>query len=86
MNASRARGNGAEEHFGGGYGKIGPVMLTQPDAVHADLVGKHRLINHIPDHLSMGQHLPVRTRLNVAEGVKTKFDLLRHRSVHRCLL
>ena len=56
-------------------------MLAEAGAVHAGLVGKHGFFNHIPDHLSMGQHFAIGAGLNVAEGVKGKFDLLHHQFV-----
>jgi hypothetical protein len=49
--------------------------------VHSDLVGKHGFFNHVPDHLSMAQRLAVGAGLNVAEGIKTKFNCLRHQFV-----
>jgi hypothetical protein len=54
------------------------MMLAKPYTTDTQLVGNYRLLDNIADDLRMGQHLPIGARLNVAEGVKTKFDLLRH--------
>jgi hypothetical protein len=81
VNARRARGDRTEQHLRGRNGKIRSVMLAEADTVHADLVGKHGFFNHVPDHMSMAQRLAVGASLNVAEGIKTKFNWLRHQFV-----
>src|SRR5579859_792695 len=57
-------------------------MLAEADAVHADLVGKNGLLDHIPDHLGMGERLAVGTGLDVAEGIHTKLNVLAHQFSH----
>jgi hypothetical protein len=56
-------------------------MLAEADAVHADLVGKDGLLDHIPDHLRVGQRLAVGISLDVAEGIQTKLNLLAHQFI-----
>jgi hypothetical protein len=56
-------------------------MLAKTHAIYADLIGEDGLVDHVPDHLRMGQYLAFGATLNVAEGIETKFDLLRHQFV-----
>ena len=78
MDALGTARNRREHHVGSGYGKVRPVMLAKPDNVDADLVGKHRLLDDVADHLGVGQGLAVCSRRDIAESIEPKFENLRH--------
>ena len=54
------------------------MVLAQPDAKHATLVGKYLLIHHVSDDLRVAYRLSIRTSLNIAECVETELNFLRH--------
>jgi hypothetical protein len=53
VDAGRARGDRAEHHVGGRQREVIGVVFTDPEEVHADLVGKDPLFDDIPDRLGM---------------------------------
>jgi hypothetical protein len=57
------------------------VVLTEANAINADFVGEHGLVDNVADHLRLAQRLSVTVGLNVAKGVETKFNFSRHRFV-----
>jgi hypothetical protein len=50
------------------------VMLAQADEVEPELVGQHRLLDHVAQHLVHGLGLAVGAEGHVAEGVEAKGD------------
>ena len=71
-------GDRRQHDFGRGYGEVRPVMLAKPDEVDADLVGEHRLLDHVADDLGVRQRLAVGSRRDVAESIESEFENLRH--------
>src|SRR4051812_27673366 len=53
-------------------------MLTDPDGIDADLVGKHRLLNQVADDLRGVKRLAVGSVRDIAERVEAKLDRLSH--------
>jgi len=53
VDAGRARGDRAEYHVGGRQREVIGVVFTDPEEVHADLVGKDPLFDDIPNRLGM---------------------------------
>ncbi len=70
--------------LGRGYGEIGAVVLADAEEVDADLVGEHRLVDDVADHLGVRQQAPVRRVGDVAESVQPEFKLLCHAVSVRC--
>jgi len=76
--AGRARGDRAEHHVGGRQREVIGVVFTDPEEVHADLVGKDTLFDDIPDRLGMGEWAVVIVVGDIAEGVEAEDELRHH--------
>jgi hypothetical protein len=54
------------------------VVFAYADGIDANLVGKHRLLDQVADHLRSRQRLAVRSVGDVAERVEAEFEDLIH--------
>ncbi len=70
--AGRARGDGGEHHVGGRQREVIGVVFTDPEEVHAHLVGKHTLFDKVADRLGMGQRAVVIVVGDIAKGVQAE--------------
>ena len=50
------------------------MMLAKADEIDAETVGQHRFLDHVPDHLRVGQQLPRRIGGHVAERIQSHFE------------
>lgn len=55
-------------------------MLAEPDEVEAELVGQHRLVDDVADHLRMRKHAAYCVLGDVAKGIQSEFERCGHRS------
>ena len=56
-------------------------MFADAEEVDAGLVGEHRLLDKVADHLRMRQQVAVRAGGDVAEGVETELEAGGHGQV-----
>lgn len=56
------------------------MVLADTDAVDADLIGKHRLSEHMPEDRRMGHRLAVLIGRHVAERVDPELNRVCHES------
>ena len=78
MNALGTPGDGRKHDFGRRHGEVGAMVLADAEGIDAQLVGQHRLLDHVADHLRLRQELAVGCGGNIAERVEPKFELLCH--------
>ena len=64
-------GDGGQNDLGGRDGEVVPMVLPDSDEVDAQLVGQHRLIDDVADHLGVGDRFSVGTFSDITEGVET---------------
>lgn len=50
------------------------MVLAESDEVDAKLIGQHRLVDDIADHLRMRQHRACGALGDVAKGIQSKFE------------
>lgn len=55
-------------------------MLAEPDEVEPELVGEHRLVDNVADHLRMREHAAGGILGDVAKGIQSEFERCGHRS------
>ena len=53
-------------------------MLAQADEIEADLVGHDALLNNVPKRLCLREKPSVAADRDVAKGINTKLDRIRH--------
>jgi len=73
-----ATGNRGQHDIRRRDSEVGPVMLTDAEPVHTQLVGQHRLRHDISNHLRLTQRLTGRARRDIAERVQTELELGTH--------
>src|SRR5882724_6823732 len=81
MNPPGAGGDRRERHFRRRHCKVGAVVLAKADEIDAEVVGQHRLVHDVADHLRVRQQLTVSAGGDVAEGINSKFKLLWHHAL-----
>ena len=70
-------GDRGQHHVGRADREVGAVVLPDAEEVQADLVGEHRLRDHLPDRLRVADRGAVGAVLQVAEGVQPEGGRLR---------
>jgi hypothetical protein len=70
--AGRARGDGGEHDVGGRQREVIGVVFTDPEEVHAHLVGKDTLLDNVADRLGVGEGAVVIVVGDIAEGVEAE--------------
>ena len=58
--------------------KSAPMMLADAEERQADLVGEHRLLDDVAQHLRVRMRLTGVVHRQVAEGIESKFDVVHH--------
>ena len=57
-------------------------MLADAEEVDAQLVGEHRLLDDVADHLRMRQQVAVGPRGDVAERIQPKLNMPCHQALY----
>ena len=53
-------------------------MLAHAEEIDADGIRQHAFLDHVADHLGIGQRRPIRIRGDVTERIQAEFDILCH--------
>ena len=69
-----ASGDGGQHHLGRGDREVVAVVFADAEEVEAEVVGQHRLVDHVADHLCLAQAVAVGVDGDVTEGVEAEFD------------
>jgi hypothetical protein len=77
-----ARRDRRQQHLGRGYREVGAVVLADAEEIDAELVGQHRLLDDVAQHLGVLQQHAVGAAGDVAEGIDAEFE----RSCHGAVL
>ena len=67
-----------EHRLGRRNREIVAVMFAEPDEIQAHLIGEHAFLDHVADHLGLGQERSALVDGNVAERVEAEFDAVAH--------
>ena len=62
----------AEHHVAGRQREVVGVVFADPEEIHADLVGKHALLDDVADRLGMRQRAVFVVVSDVAKGVEAE--------------
>src|SRR5690606_4681514 len=63
----------SQHDLGCGDREVAAMMLADTEECDSDLVGQHRLLDHVADHLVVGERLAIGTKGDIAEGVESEF-------------
>jgi len=61
-NSRGAAGDGRQQDFGRGDREVPSMMLADSEPVQAELIGEHRLLDDVTQHLRVRQHACRRDR------------------------
>lgn len=78
MDPPGPRRDGGQHGLRGGDREVGAVMLAEADEVEAELVGEHRLVDDVADHLCVRKHRAGGVPGDVAKSVQSEFERCGH--------